>query len=151
MMPVRLTLIACLAVLPSGALAAQQVSPAVLKEIQAVEAEWAKAYQTHDARILDRILGSEYYIFSAWDGKTYRKADEIRDTGSSKANYASITNTVLDARQYGDVVVALGRYDEKEKKNGKIVEAHGTWQTVFSKRNGQWVAIASHAAPVPKR
>ena len=44
------------------ALAAQQAPPSVAAAIQAVEDNWAKAYISKDARLLETILTAEFTI-----------------------------------------------------------------------------------------
>lgn len=140
---------ACISTAPL--LPAQPASTAVKQEIQRVEDAWAQAYLKKDAAILERILGAEFYIFSAWDGKRYSRADEIGSLATDPIVFTSVANLVQEVQVHGDIAIALGQFRGKGTEGGKPVEQRGTWQTVFAKRNGQWVAIASHAAPDPKK
>lgn len=129
---------------------AQQATPALVKKIQAILDDWAKAYRTKDGAILDRIMGEEYYIMCPEDGKRATKKDELANIKTSKTVFTTATNTVREARQYGNIVVALGEWDAKGSADGKSFVDHESWLTIFEKRNGRWVAIASHEASLPK-
>lgn len=140
-----------LAVLATVPAFGQQAAKSAQQEIQVVEDAWAEAYLKKDAAILERILGAEFYIFSAWDGKRYSRADEIQSLATDPIVYTSVANHVREVQVHGDIAIALGQFTGTGTEGGKPVEQRGTWQTVFAKRNGQWVAIASHAAPEPKK
>lgn len=132
-------------------LLAQQVSTSTKQEIQIIQDAWAQAYLKKDVGILERILGAEFYIFSAWDGKRYSRADEIQSLPIDPIAYTSVANLVREVQVHGDIAIALGQFMGTGTEGGKPVDQRGTWQTVFAKRNGQWVAIASHAAPEPQK
>lgn len=128
---------------------AQQAPAAVKEAIQAVENEWATAYLKHDASILDRILDKDYYIYVADNGETVTKRMEMDSQKTSKAVFTSVSNPVLSVRLQGDVAIVLGRYVAKGTENGKPFSEDNPWQTIFAKRDGKWVAIASFTAPGP--
>jgi ketosteroid isomerase-like protein len=142
---------------PLGAVLQAQVTaqaPSKVKEeIQAIETEWAKAYQTKDSSIFSRILGEEYYEFSADDGKRSSKQDEIEGLKASKVVLSSMTNTVQEVRLYGEVAIALGENHSKGSENGKAFDRRYSWQTVFVKRAGRWVAVVAHVSEmrIPKK
>jgi ketosteroid isomerase-like protein len=143
--------VAGLGLLIGGAsrIAAQQAPPAIVRQIQAVENDWSKAYQTKDVSIFSRILGPDYYCFSTWDGKRASARDEVEGTTADKATYSSVTNTVRVVRLYGGVAIALGEGVSKGSENGKAFDRRYSWQTVFTKRGDQWVAVACHVAQIP--
>jgi ketosteroid isomerase-like protein len=127
-----------------------QQAPATVKDaIQAVENEWATAYLKHDASILERILDKDYYIYDAATGVTGTKATEIESTKKSKAAFTSVANPLHSVRVHGDFAIVIGRYVAKGTENGKPIADDSPWQTIFAKRDGKWVALASFVAPGP--
>lgn len=126
---------------------AQTAPASVVQAIQAIENDWAKAYLTKDGDILERILGEEFYCI--WQGKRHSRQDEINATVTEKATYSSVTNTVVDVRQYEDMAIAVGEVQfEGTTPEGKPLQRAGLWQTVFANRDGRWVAVACYSAPL---
>src|SRR5579862_2695494 len=104
--PAALIFVAMLIAAPSAR--AQQASPKVVAELQAIENEWSLAIRTHNSAALERILGQEYYLFDAADNKTITRADLIESTRTDKTTYSAFTATISHVAVYGDVAVALG-------------------------------------------
>jgi ketosteroid isomerase-like protein len=146
--PRSLLCLLAIVVAPPPASAQQPAPAAVVKEIQAVEDDWARAYQSKDATILERILAPEYCIVWAPDGSKTTKADDIRGMKSSTSRLSSVRNPVDDVRLYGDMAIVYGRYLAVGTDGGKPVNDRDRWMTVFGKRNGKWVALSSLSAPM---
>jgi ketosteroid isomerase-like protein len=145
-----LAAVATLAAIEGSTIAgAQQSSVSVTAEIQAVENEWAKASRTKDASILERILSEEYTYFGVEAGTQLSKQGMIQALKQSKASFSSIENIVRSVRVYGDIAIVLGEFHGSGTEDGKAFLWRDSWQTIFAKRNGKWVAIASHEAPIP--
>ena len=110
----------------------------------------SRSIQTKDGTIFKRILGQEFYMIG-WDGKRYSRRDEINAAVAKKATYSRATNTVLNVRQYSGIVIAIGEFRaEGTTADSESFQRAGSWQSIFTNRDGQWVAIASHTAPLPE-
>jgi ketosteroid isomerase-like protein len=145
-----MVMIGVAALASASSVRAQRASQDVVSEIQAIQNDWARAYQTKDVALLERILGDEYYLYHAGEARSVTKRNEVEGLKTGKTVFTSASNTVREVRQYGEIVVALGEWDAKGTENGKPFSNHDSWQTVFVKRNRTWVAVASHEAPLKK-
>lgn len=133
---------------------------AIEAELKKLEQDWGNAAKAKDVEAVKRIL-AEDIVLTYPDGSTGTKTDEIQmvETGAITADSWETPEskvTVLDAGAAfitGRSVIKNGKL--KHPKTQKMVDISGEYRflDVFSKRNGRWQVVASHATaiqPPPK-
>ena len=112
------------------------------------EVEWPKAYKEQDAALLDRILADEFQMVDA-NGNKSTKAQELDWVRNNKPGYESLTFEItrLDLFKHGTAIVGgTGTIRGRDAKGPSVTEYQST--NVLIKRNGMWMAVASHVSGV---
>jgi ketosteroid isomerase-like protein len=78
------------------------------------------------------------------DGKSQTKAERAAEIEAAQTVDATMGK--MKVRVFGDAAIVTGSDDETTIENGKKSTDHYVWTDVFVKRNGKWLAVASHTA-----
>lgn len=125
-------------------------NPKTEQELNAVQQAWVNAEIHRDAATLRRIL-SPRFIFTFGVG-----APESRDRfihaivtapDTKQTQTLSETRVVTD----GDTAIVAGLDTVQGVVHGKPYKAEYRYMVTYVRRNGHWVALAEHLAPVPNQ
>jgi ketosteroid isomerase-like protein len=124
-------------------LAAQAPSPAVERELIALEHQWKQAVVDRDAKTLAALYADEFTSIDP-EGVVWNKAEdiEIDTTGMFKLNSFALDD--FKVRAYGDVAVVTGRTFDSGTLQGVELSGYFRFTDVFVKRGGRWVLVANH-------
>ncbi len=139
----KLLLVFLVLLMPLTAFA--QSNPA--REVQDLERVWLNAYEQHDQKAMDEILGDDFLITFP-DGSSQNKVQVVSSlkaqTGSSRPTTKFYTEDVK-ARVYGDTVVLTGRVVAEWQREGKpLAKELSRYTDTYVKQNGRWQVVASH-------
>ena len=138
-----------LGLIVSAAVQAQQPKAdsdvAISQTLQATEWAWLSAEKNHDVPAFEKIVADDWIAISP-DGKSETKAERAAEIKA--AHTTSATMGDMKVRVFGDTAVVTGTDDEITMEDGKKSSNHYVWTDVFVKRNGQWLAVASHTAQI---
>ena len=114
-----------------------------------MEQDWAMAIVKKDMATLDRIVAPEWMI-STPEGELQTKAQNDADLKSGAYNCESMKVDELKVSVFGDSAVVFGLGTEKSTYKGQDSSGQYRFTDVFVKRNGVWMAVATHASKVAK-
>ncbi|HEU5453962.1 MAG TPA: nuclear transport factor 2 family protein [Terriglobales bacterium] len=133
-----------------GALA-QTAQPAsnsdIAAQLKAIEARWIDAEIHGDAAYLDTILAPDF-IYTNPSAQVLNRAQLIEAVRSGKAKLESGSVSEMTVRVYGEVAVVNGTYTEHEA--GSAASDAGRFTDTFVRRNGKWLAVATHSSLQPR-
>ncbi|HYM23094.1 MAG TPA: nuclear transport factor 2 family protein [Vicinamibacterales bacterium] len=141
----RFDIAAALVLTLTAAVGAQRSTPAVEREIRALEDQWNDARAHADVAALDRLLADGWTVVHG-DGTMNTKAEYLADlkSGARKFN-GGVTVGNFAVRVYGDTAVASGTSESTVTINGKPQGGSLRFTRVYVRRDGRWVMIATHA------
>ncbi len=117
------------------------------KELLKLEDDWSNAWVKGDGKFLEQLYADEY-LATGRDGKTYTKAEGIKDDLSPSYTDKSFKLSDMKVHIYGETAVVTGMNTVKYKKDGKPVQAKGRFTDVFVKRDGRWQCVATQGTTI---
>jgi uncharacterized protein (TIGR02246 family) len=124
---------------------AQRATPAVEKEIRALEDTWNDARAHADVAALDRMLADGWTVVHG-DGTINTKAEYLADLKSGARKFdGGVEISDFSVRVYGDTAIAAGKSESKVTINGQPQGGSLRFTRVYVKRDGRWIMIATHA------
>lgn len=125
-------------------------NPKTEQQLEAVQQAWVDAEIHRDAAELRRIL-SPQFIFTFGVGAPESRESFIHAVVTAPATKQtqalSDTTTVID----GDTAVIAGRDTVRGVVHGKPYKAIYCYMATYVRRNGHWIALAEHLAPLPDK
>lgn len=106
-----------------------------------LENEWAKADNSKDTKVLDRILADDWTYLGATGVAT--KAQHMADLKSGGGGLEFETLADIKVRVFGDTAVVTGSAEQKSSNKENDTSGHYLWTDVFVKRHGRWQAVNS--------
>ena len=121
------------------------------KALSQLEDDWAKALEAHDTAFFARVIAPEFIATAPDSGKTFGRAEVIRDAADTKVQVRDLHDEERQVRIYGGgtvgVVRGLGSWMvEKGERPGRY---RGRYTEVWVKREGRWQAVTGHYSDVP--
>ena len=114
-----------------------------------MENEWAKADNTKDTKVLDRILADDWTYLGATGIQT--KAQHLADLKSGGGGLEFETLADIKVRVFGDTAVVSGSAEQRSSNKQNDTSGHYVWTDVFVKRHGRWQAVNSQDTLVPHK
>jgi uncharacterized protein (TIGR02246 family) len=134
----------CLLILMVGTAWAQADAE---KEVRNLERAWLNAYETHDAKAMDEIVGDEFFIVFR-DGRKQTKPElmaQIKRPITNPNRTQKFRTEDVKAKVDGNTVVLTGRVITELIQDGKIAStSEDAYVDTYVKRNGRWQVIESH-------
>jgi ketosteroid isomerase-like protein len=136
--------------------AKEVVNPVAIEaEITKLENDWAAAIQRHDVDAVRKILADDV-VMTYPDGTTGNKASELSDmeTGVVTVEGWELSDTkvtVLGADAAfitGRGVIKNGKVKDPNSKKPIDISGEYRFTDVYTRRNGQWQAVASQTTPI---
>lgn len=114
------------------------------KELLALERAYSDALIRGDRAFL------EAYYAPDWKGGNWlgfwTKATMLKAVLEARYEIRSMTLQNVDVRIVGDVGIVQGVSNEITRVDGRDTSGRWTFTDVFERRNGRWLAIASHTS-----
>ncbi len=88
------------------------------KVVAGLDAEYQAAVKKNDAATMDRILADNFVLVTG-SGKTYTKADLLREAQSGKSKYEQNVERVQTVRVWSDTAVVTAKLWEKGTEDEK--------------------------------
>ena len=112
--------------------------------ITRLEHDWVTAIVNKDTVTLDRLIAADFS--GTTDDQIYSKDDAIEDVKTGTHESLDLDN--IRVRLFGDTAVVTMGQTEKSRHGDSDFSGHYLFTDVWAKRNGQWVAVASHGSRV---
>ena len=119
------------------------------KELIKVETDWNTAGIKRDTKALELLYATEYHA-TDYTGKTYTKAEDLKNTVDPKNVFSSGVLTDLKVHIYGQTAVVTGVNTVKATYDGKDTGGDYRFTDVFVKRDGRWQCVATQGTKVVK-
>jgi len=112
--------------------------------ITRLEHDWVSAIVKKDTGTLNRLLADDFS--GTTNDQIYSKNDAIEDVKAGTHESLDLDN--IRVRLFGDTAVVTMGQTEKSRHGDSDFSGHYLFTDVWAKRNGQWVAVASHGSGV---
>lgn len=114
-------------------------------QVIAAENDLARAFNTGDAALLERITAPDFMGVDT-DGTRYDRAQNARIAQEFFRSGQHYSTSGLRVEMYGDTAVAQG-YDHVRKPDG--TPGHGTsWTDTWVLREGRWLIVSAADIPI---
>lgn len=118
-----------------------------VQTITQIEHDWGTALLKADVAAEDRITAPEW-MFSDSEGTLGTRTQADSELASGLYKVASFKIDDLKVRVYGDTAIAFGIETETSSYRGADSSGQYRYTDVYVKRDGTWVAVATHASKV---
>ena len=115
-------------------------------ELIALERDYARALVAKDRAFLMRFYASDWRGGN-WLG-FWSKSTMLKSVLNARYVIKSMQVRDLKVRVMGDVAVVQGVDEEVTSMDGRDTSGKWAFTDVFARRNGAWVAIASHTSEI---
>lgn len=113
--------------------------------VAALDTEYQAAVKKNDAATMDRILADDFVLVTA-SGKTYTKADLIREARSGRTAYEHQEDTMQTVRVWGDTAAVTAKLWEKGSDDGHPFD-HTLWfSDVYIRTPAGWKYVFGQSA-----
>jgi ketosteroid isomerase-like protein len=121
------------------------------KIVAALDTQYQAAVQKNDVATMDKILADNFVLVTG-SGKTYTKADLLKDARSGHTVYERQEDSEQTVRVWGDTAVVTALLWSKGKSDGKPFE-HKLWfSDVYVRTPNGWRYVFGQASlPLPKK
>jgi ketosteroid isomerase-like protein len=119
------------------------------KELIKVENDWNTASINRDTKALELLYATEYNA-TDFTGKTYTKAEDLKNVVDPKNVFASGVLSNLKVHVYGQTAIVTGVNAVKATYDGKDMSGDYRFTDVFVKRDGRWQCVATQGTKVVK-
>jgi ketosteroid isomerase-like protein len=120
------------------------------KIVAALDTQYQAAVKNNDATTMDRILAGDFVLVTG-SGKTYTKADLLKDARTGQVVYEHQEDTAQTVRVWGDTAVVTAKLWEKGTENGKPFD-YTVWfsDTYVRTATGWRYVFGQSSLPLPK-
>lgn len=120
------------------------------QQLTAVQQAWVNAEIHRDAAALRRILSSKF-IFTFGVGAPESRDGFIHAVLTARTDMKSQTLSETTMVTDSDTAVVAGLDTVRGLVHGKPYKAVYRYMVTYVRRNGRWIALAEHLAPVPDK
>jgi len=119
-------------------------------EIERLERQLVAAIVATDLATYDRIVADDYVVVRV-DGSETTKQQVMEQYRSGALHYVALQISEVKVHVYGAAAVLSARTSGSRREGGQEVPNLVRYVRVWSKRNGQWRAVAQMSQPLPAR
>ena len=120
------------------------------KAVAALDTEYQAAVKKNDAATMGRILADDF-ILVIGSGKTFTKADLIKEARSGQYVYEHQEDTEQTVRVWGDTAVITAKLWGKGTENGKSFDYTLWFSDTYVRTPSGWRYVFGQASsPLPK-
>ena len=159
-LPAVLLNLAALTACAGGVSPAPPSSEASAQEaVRSLQWEWLAALEREDVPVIERIV-AEDYVTTAADGNVLTRAQDLAALKAGDVKFEKAGIEEMRVRVFGDSAVTTGIAFFVGTAGGRRFEGRERFTDTWVKRDGRWVAVASHntrlqqtqtAAPTPTK
>lgn len=121
----------------------------IRKLIIDLDAQYQLAVKNNDASTMDRILADDFVLVTG-SGKTYTKADLLKDAREGTTIYEHQEDTNQTVRVWGDTAIITALLWEKGSSGGKAFDKKLWFSDVYQLTPGGWQYVfAQSSLPLP--
>jgi ketosteroid isomerase-like protein len=121
------------------------------RAVAALDAEYQAAVKTNDAATMARILADDFVLVTG-SGKTYSKADMLKDARSEDTSYEHNDEDVQTIRVWGGTAVVTAKLWEKGTTNGKSFDHKFWFSDTYIRMPAGWKYVFGQSSlPLPNR
>jgi ketosteroid isomerase-like protein len=118
------------------------------KAVAALDTEYQAAVKNNDAATMDRLLADDFVLVTA-SGKTYTKADLLKDARGGRTVYEHQEDTMQTVRVWGDAAAVTARLWEKGGDGGHAFD-HTLWfSDIYLRTPAGWRYVFGQSAYCP--
>jgi ketosteroid isomerase-like protein len=118
------------------------------KAVAALDTEYQAAVKANDSATMDKILADDFVLVTA-SGKTYTKADMLKDAQSGTSKYDKNDESVQTVRVWGDTAVVTAKLWEKGTEDGKPFEHLFWFSDTYVRTSTGWKYVFGQSAYCP--
>ena len=118
------------------------------KVVAALDTEYQAAVKNNDAAMMDRILADDFVLVTG-SGKTYTKADFLKDAQSGKTKYDQNDERVQTVRVWVDTAVVTAKLWEKGTEDGKPFDHLFWFSDTYVRTPTGWRYVFGQSAYCP--
>jgi ketosteroid isomerase-like protein len=120
------------------------------KAVAALDTQYQAAVEKNDAATMDRILADDF-ILVVGSGKTYTKADLLKEARGGNVVYEHQSDTEQIVRVWGDTAVVTAKLWEKGTEDGKAFDKTLWFSDTYVRTPKGWRYVFGQASlPLPK-
>src|SRR5215472_16679374 len=120
------------------------------KAVAALDTEYQAAVKANDAATMDRILADDFVLVTG-RGKTYNKADLLREARAAKTTYERQEEVEQKVRVWGDTAVVTALLWVKGTEGGKSFEYKLWFSDTYVRGSSGWRYVFGQASiPLPQ-
>lgn len=147
-----LALVACALLLPSlgwssALLVRTDANRRAERDLRRLEQQWSDAFNSRDARTLDRLLAADF-VFVNRNGRVMNRSEYV-DMVVNHIRVISGGILDLDIRTYGTTGIAVARFTGTTSFDGSVSTSNFRFIDVWTKRGGRWIAVSSQDTLIP--
>ena len=116
--------------------------------VAALDTEYQAAVKKNNTATMDRILADDFVLVTG-SGKTYTKADFLKDAQGGKFKYEQNDERVQNVRVWGDTAVVTAELWEKGTEDGKPFEHLFWFSDTYIRTPGGWRYVFGQSADCP--
>lgn len=125
------------------------VTVGVSDTVAELDRQYQEAVKQNDATTMDRILADDFTLVTS-SGKTYTKADLLREAKSGTTTYEHQEDTDRIVRIWGDTAIITANLWEKGTTEGKPFEFKLWFSDVYRLIDGRWKYVFAQSAYRPE-
>jgi ketosteroid isomerase-like protein len=117
--------------------------------VAALDEQYQSAVKRNDVATMDRILSDDFVLVTG-SGKSYSKADLLKESGSGEYVYEHQEDTDRDVRIWGDTAVVTAKLWEKGTDRGTAFDRTVWFSDVYIRTPHGWRYIFGQSSlPLP--
>ena len=119
------------------------------KTVATLDTEYQAAVKRNDAAAMARILADDFVLVTG-SGKTYTKADMLKDARSGDTSYEHNDEDVQTVRVWGDTAVVTAKLWENFTINGKSFDRKFWFSDTYVRMPAGWkYGFGQSSLPLP--
>jgi ketosteroid isomerase-like protein len=120
------------------------------KVVGALDTAYQAAVKKNDVATMDRILADDFILVTG-SGKTYTKADLLKEAHSGRVVYEHQEDTAQTVRIWGDTAVVTAKLWEKGTEDGKPFDKVVWFSDTYVRTSAGWRYVFGQSSlPLPK-
>jgi hypothetical protein len=118
--------------------------------IARLDTEYQAAVKRNDSATMERLLSDDFLLVTG-SGKTYTRADLVKDAREGTTVYQHQEDTEQSVRVWGDSAVITAKLRESGTSNGTAFDKTLWFSDIYLRRGGKWIYVyAQSSIALPK-
>lgn len=126
---------------------AQNASPATIRQLKKIKAEWSKAEMDNNVPFLNKLWADDC-IFGTSMGTVMTKQQLLPLFNGKSRKVSELRSDDIHIRQYGNVAIMTDQTTMHASLKGKPYGGVYRYVRIFDKQGGQWRVVLVQATPI---